>query len=459
MKRQFLLLAALCLAAAQTWGQEVIASGTCGAEGDNLTWTLTADSTLTISGTGAMKDYTYYIDDAPWYGNRYSIRTCTIADGVTTIGNYAFDECDSLTSVAIPGSVTSIGDDAFWFCDILPSVDIPGSVKSIGKSAFAYCPALASVTLGNGVESIGDEAFAYCESLASITIPASVTSIGSLAFYDCDRLASISVDEANAAYRSLDGVLYDKDMTTLLICPAGRQGAYAVPDGVTVIGDNAFNFCEGLTSVTFPESLTAIGDEAFAACYSLISVIIPDGVTTIGEGAFKFCDGLTTVTIGNGVTSIGDWAFDTCTNLASLTIGSGVASIGDNAFRLCEALTGITCHAATPPAIESRTFYMVERTIPVYVPAGSIEAYRAAEYWSEFADYRPIGTTGIAAPSLAERITVKDGEIHINITGINEVRVYDLQGRPVLSTTEKSFALPQGVYIIKVGDEAIPLIP
>ena len=413
MKRQFLLLAVLCLAATQARGQEVIASGTCGAEGDNLTWTLTADSTLTISGTGAMKDYTYVHDDAPWYGNRHSIRTCTIADGVTTIGNYAFNDCDSLTSVAIPGSVASIGDGAF----------------------------------------------AYCESLASITIPASVTSIGKNAFNDCGRLASISVDDGNAAYRSQGGVLYDKDMTTLLLCPGGWQGEFAVPDGVTAIGNDAFNSCYGLTSVTFPESLTAIGDYAFAYCYGLASVAIPDGVTTIGESAFKACDGLTSVTIGNGVTSIGGWAFDSCTRLASLTIGSGVESIGDYAFRGCHLLTSLTCHAATPPAIESLTFYMVERTIPVYVPAGSIEAYRAAEYWSEFTDYRPIETTGIAAPSLAECITVKDGEVHINIIGINEVRVYDLQGRHVLSTTESRFTLPQGVYIIKVGDEAIPLIP
>ena len=459
MKKQLLLLAALCLVAAQAREQEVIASGTCGAEGDNLTWTLTADSTLTISGTGAMKDYTYVRDDAPWYGNRYSIRACTIADGVTTIGNYAFFQCDSLTSVTIPGSVTSIGDDAFEYCDILPSVDIPGSVASIGKSAFAYCPALASVTLGNGVESIGDEAFADCESLASITIPASVTSIGSLAFDHCGRLASISVDEGNAAYRSQGGVLYDKDMATLLLCPGGWQGAFAVPDGVTAIGNDAFNSCYGLTSVTFPESLTAIGDDAFSACYGLASVAIPDGVATIGESAFNVCNGLTTVTIGNGVTSIGDRAFDTCTRLASLTIGSGVESIGDYAFRGCRLLTSLTCLAATPPAIESRTFYMVERTIPIYVPAGSIEAYRAAGYWSEFTDYRPIETTSIAAPSLGESITVKDGEVHINIIGMDEVQVYDLQGRHVLSTTETSFALPQGVYIIKVGDEAIPLIP
>ena len=459
MKRQFLLLAALCLAAAQARGQEVIASGTCGAEGDNLTWTLTADSTLTISGTGAMKDYTYVRDDAPWYGNRYSIRTCTIADGVTTIGNYAFFQCDSLTSITIPGSVTSIGDDAFGYCDILPSVDIPGSAASIGESAFAYCPDLASVTLGNGVASIGDEAFYDCESLASITIPASVASIGYLAFCDCGRLASISVDEGNAAYRSQGGVLYDKDMTTLLACPGGWQGAYAVPDGVTAIGNDAFNSCKGLTSVTFPESLTSIGDEAFVYCYGLASVAIPDGVTTIGENAFRACDGLTSVTIGNGMTSIGGWAFFSCTSLASLTIGSGVESIGDYAFRGCHLLTSLTCHAATPPAIGEDAFYRVERTIPVYVPAGSIEAYRAAEYWSEFTDYRPIETTGIAAPSLAESITVKDGEVHINIIGMDEVRVYDLQGRPVLSTTETSFTLPQGIYIIKVGDEAIPLIP
>ena len=357
--------------------------------------------------------------------------------------------------------MTNIGVSAFRSCTSLASLTIGSGVENIGDNAFHLCMALVSVTFPESLTNIGDEAFAYCESLASITIPASVTSIGSLAFYDCSRLASISVDEGNAAYRSRDGVLYDKDMTTLLVCPAGRQGAYAVPDGVTVIGDDAFNSCEGLTSVTFPESLMTIGDDAFSCCYGLASVAIPDGVTTIGEYAFKVCDGLTSVTIGNGVTSIGDWAFDSCTSLVSLAIGSGVESIGDYAFHLCLTLTGITCHATTPPAVGEDTFRDIERTIPVYVPASSIEAYRAAEYWGEFTNYQtlPDVTTGIAAPSLAKRITVKDGEVHINIIGIGEVRVYDLQGRCVLSTTEKSFALPQGMYIIKVGDEAIPLIP
>lgn len=403
MKKQLLLLAALCLATAQAWGQEVVTSGTCGAEGDgsNLTWTLTADSTLTISGTGAMAGYVNQ-NYQPWYEYQGSIKVCTIADGVTSIGRCAFMRCPALASVAIGEDVTNIEYAAFASCPALTSVTFPDGMASIGDFAFENCTALASVTLP-GMADIGVYAFSYCESLTSVTIP----------------------------------------------------------DGVTNIGDYAFCSCTSLASVIVGSGVTSIGNNTFYGCTSLTSVTIPDGVESIGDYAFRDCTSLASVTIGNGVTSIGFGAFAYCTTLASVAIGNGVTSIGDYAFGGGTALDSLTCRAAVPPAVEYGTFNKVDKSIPVYVPAGSIEAYRTTEYWDEFTNYLPLPdvTTGIAAPSLAKSITVKDGEVHINIIGMDEVQVYDLQGRHVLSTTERCFTLPQGVYIIKVGDEAIPLIP
>ena len=222
---------------------------------------------------------------------------------MTNIGDLAFCECKSLTSVTIPDSVTSIGDEAFRYCSSLTSVTIPDSVTSIGNDAFFNCSSLTSVTIGNSVTSIGDEAFEYCSRLTSVTIPDSVTSIGSRAF-KCTRLTSVTIGSS-----------------------------------VTSIGDSAFEDCESLTSVTIGNSVTSIGRYAFYNCSGLTSVKIGNSVTSIGNWAFYYCYSLTAVTIPDSVTSIGDMAFIWCSSLTSVTIPDSVTSIGKNAFFGCSSLT------------------------------------------------------------------------------------------------------------------------
>ena len=285
---------------------DIEAGGTCGAEGDgsNLTWTLNSEGVLTISGTGAMKEYDPY--KAPWYDSRSRVKSAVIADGVTSIGDYAFRDCYNLASVTIPDSVTSIDWSAFAGCASLTSVTIPGSVTSIGGAAFSDCTSLTSVTIPDSVTSIGDYAFSDCTSLTSVTIPNSVTSIGHDAFYNCASLTSVMI-----------------------------------PDSMTSIGNDAFHYCKSLTSVTIPDSVTSIDVNAFAGCTSLTSVEIPDSVTSIDGGAFYNCKSLTSVTIPDSVTSIGDGAFAYCTSLTSVAIPDSVTSIGDGAFASCTSLTGI----------------------------------------------------------------------------------------------------------------------
>jgi hypothetical protein len=362
------LAAAFCLCMAnKTMAQ--VASGTTGA----CTWTITGTSpnyTLTISGNGAMGDYNDY-SALPWYSYRTNIKTLVIQQGVTTIGRYAFSVCSGATSVTIPNSVMSIGFLAFGSCSSLTSITIPSSAITIDNSAFSWCYGLTSIvvdannpnyssvngvlfnktqttliqypigktgnyTIPNTVTTIGEDAFWNCNitaitipnsvttieyaafrfsnGLTSITIPSSVTFIGNLAFIGCDRLISLNVDSNNLVYSSINGVVFNKNKTKLLSCPAGKTGDYIIPHSVTFIEICAFSWCSGLTSLT-----------------------IPNTVTTIEYLAFSNCSGLTSIYV----------------------------------------------KAPIPPSTVSDAFG-VSRTIPVYVPCGSVTAYQSASGWNDF---------------------------------------------------------------------------
>ncbi len=204
-----------------------------------------------------------------------------------TINGYLGTETDLVIPSTIQGlPVTSIGNSAFFDCDSLTGITIPDSVTTIGDRAFYDCESLASITIPESVTSIGYEAFRTCASLTSITIPESVTSIGYGAFENCISLTSI-----------------------------------IIPGSVTSIGDSAFRSCYSLTSITIPDSVTGISDWAFAYCESLTSITIPESVTSIGGHAFRYCNSLTSITIPGSVTSVGEFAFYTCTNLTTVSYG------------------------------------------------------------------------------------------------------------------------------------------
>ena len=371
MKRFFGTLLCLCmlltLLPVNALAAETVSSGSCGS---NLTWELDSDGTLTISGTGEMRDYYHEIwgyRNRPWGGNCSDVKRIIIEKGVTGIGSAAFRNCDNLWSVTIPNSVTSIGYEAFRDCRNMTSVTIPNGVKCIGNSAFYNCSSLTSVTIPNSVMSIESDAFGACNNLKEVhitdiaawcniafewsdsnplyyahnlyvngtlvtdlVIPNSVTSIGGYAFYSCSSLTSVTI--ANSVTSIGSGAFSDCSSLT----------SVTIPNSVTSIGNSAFSGCTGLTNVTIPNSVTSIGSWAFSDCSSLTNVTIPNSVTSIGASAFSRCSSLTNVTIPNSVTSIGTSAFSRCSSLTSVTIPSSVTSIGDGAFEWCSSMTSVT---------------------------------------------------------------------------------------------------------------------
>jgi hypothetical protein len=217
-----------------------------------------------------------------------------------------------------------------------------GAITIMGYTGPGGSVAIPSAIQGLPVVSISSYAFYSRPGLTNVSIPAGVTNIGNLAFYACIGLTAITVETLNSSYASINGVLFDKPLTTLIQCPGGKTGNYAIPDGVTNIADNAFAVCPSLLTVTMPDSLASIGDWAFFDCTSLTSVAIPDKVTTLGSEAFLGCASLTNVTISDSVIGIGPWTFGYCASLTNATIGNAVSNVGTGAFQGCLNLTRLT---------------------------------------------------------------------------------------------------------------------
>ena len=236
-----------------------------------------------------------------------------IPSGVTVIGDGVFAYCESMTSIEIPNEVTIIGNSAFSSCKGLTNIKLPNGVMIIDDYAFSNCENLISIEIPDSVTVIGDYAFEACVSLISIEIPAGVTNIGENVFFECIALTEIAVDKDNRYYCSIEGVLFNADVTELLCYPSAKSWTvYTIPSTVTSLAKNSFANSDNLESVILPMGLQSIGDSAFYRCMGLESIEIPDSVTNIGGAAFRVCGRLKSIKIGNGLINIGSSAFYQC---------------------------------------------------------------------------------------------------------------------------------------------------
>ena len=495
---------------------------------DNLTWTLEND-VLTISGTGEMANYIF--SSAPWDDVRLQIKQVKIEDGVTSIGSYAFSLCSELISVVIGSGVTSIDFvTAFKGCENFAAIEVndankyyasltgvlfnknlttlikypegktdkeysvPDGITNIENYAFIGCSKLTSVTIPNHVKNIGHNVFSGCKFLTSVSIGNGVGNIGSETFIDCSNLTCIEVDDANEFYTSLTGVLFNKNQTILIKYPEGKSDEeYSIPAGVTDIESNAFRNCNKLISVIISGSVTNIGNYAFAYCTNLSFIDIPDGVKNIGSYAFydtpwydNLSDGViyiakalyaykgmmpanTSIDIPDGISSITGEAFNYCTNLIGITIPNSVTSIGHNAFNYCTRLfdivipnsvTSIGAGAFTyTPWYDNQPAGIIYINNILYQYKGTMPANTAIEVRSgtvniaEWAFYNCSGLTSINIPNSVTHIK---NHAFFSCTGLRHINIPNnvtYIGNYAFSHSGlTSIAIPNSV--VSIGEEA-----
>ena len=364
-----------------------------------------------------------------------SALTSVSISNVDTIGDNAFNRCYALTNLSITSNkAMTIGSSAFYYCSGLTSVTLPDSVTSIGTSAFGYCTGLTSINIPANVTAISDKTFENCRSLSSITIPNTVTSVGASVFTDCSGLTSCTLP--NTLTSLSDRLFYSCYGLTTVVIPNSviTIGNYtfassgikniSIPSSVVSIGNNTFHQCKNLKTITMQRATPpTIGTNVFR--YTTCLIYVPSGSYDLYVNAENWtayadrivatgvdykailiggttkvinCNDNTTlalseigsnsadtINIGNCVTAIGDSAFTSSNRIQTVSIPSGVTSIGSYAFANCTRLTSITVNATTPPTLGSFALFNTNNC-PIYVPAQSVQTYKAATNWSDYAD-------------------------------------------------------------------------
>jgi hypothetical protein len=441
------------------YANDIIGCGTCGATGHewDVLWALTGESPnytlniMKVGETGAMANYDNG-NAKPWNGNRENIKTIIVGDGVTHIGNHAFDYC-AQTSLTIGSDVTTIGDCAFHNCGNITSIVIPNSVETIGASAFEYLSSLTTVIIGSGLKSIGAQGFHYNSQLSSVVIrAASLTSYGEV--FNAGKtgrkiyVPAASVDTYKAGWTTyandiigyngkcgatghewdvLWALTGDSPNCTLNIMKVGETGAMmdcgdgssapwysnrgditsvVIGDGVTTIGAHAFGQNNGntlythLTSLTIGNDVTTIGDYAFYHCTGLTSIVIPNSVQTIKSYAFEGCSGVTSLTIGSGVTTLEDHAFYGL-GITSLIIPANVTTFGNSVFNSCSNLKSVLIRCASLTSYGHKVFDNNASGRKILVPSGSESNYTSVwkdtdwgNYVNDIYGYQNCGETG-----------------------------------------------------------------
>ena len=337
--------------------EDILAQGTCGAEADgsNVTWVLTTDGTLILSGTGAVAAYENR-KDTPWRDYNYQILQLEVQKGITSVSGLC--SCYKLREVSLPEGLISLGKLTFMDCWELQEIRLPKSLKTLGEGTFASCFALTEIELPEGLKTVGEGFLYHCISLTSVVIPASVTEMGDRPFSGDWALKTV---EIKGNVPRLSNYSFHE-------CDALQE--VLITGSVGTIGDDAFKELDSLERVQIASGLKTIGKRAFWLCDNLTTVSLPDGVTSIGEEAFKECSSLTTINLPNSITTIGANAFNGTKLTGPLNIPSSLVSLGDNAFHGCSGLTGTLVFPAAMENISTNVFAGCSGIEEIILPRG-----------------------------------------------------------------------------------------
>ncbi|MGM9863086.1 MAG: leucine-rich repeat domain-containing protein [Lepagella sp.] len=392
------------------------------------------------------------------FNKNSKVTSATLPSTITKIDEWAFSEASGLQRVNIPESVTVLGSSAFQGCTSLREVTVPSSIKSLKSFVFNLCENLTTVNLPEGLTTIGTAAFSSCYSLKTLKIPSTVTSIYSIAFWRaglekislpaaiwsigdgafgaCEKLTEISLSPYNGYYTVDNNILYNKDKSALLCCPAGLNlTSVTVDNSVTSIKQGALAFCTTLKEVILPPTLTEIAYDAFCNCTALAAIDIPASVSDIGKSAFEKCSSLKTFRFPAALKAVNGKTLYENLALVSVTLPDSLESMAAYAIANCASLREVYAPGKTPAALDPdlEPFFQLDMSaITLYVPKESVEAYKAAPVWKDFGKIQGHEFGGVAS---------------VGDTAV-PVAYFDLQGRRISPDSK-------GMAIVKYSDNSV----
>lgn len=472
--------------------EDILAQGTCGAEGDgsNVTWVLTTDGTLILSGTGAVAAYEKR-KDTPWGDYNDQILRVEVQKGITSVSGFC--SCYELQEVSLPEGLISIGKLTFMDCQKLQEIRLPKSLKTLGDGTFAGCHALPEIELPEDLETVGEGALMNCLSLTSVVIPASVTEMGdrpfsgdwalktveikgnvprlsNYSFHECDALQEVLITggvetiEERAFYNlnSLERVQIAGGLKTigkLAFWSCDKLTTVSLPDGVTSIGENAFQNCVSLTTINLPDSITTIGMEAFYGTKLTGPLNIPSSLVSLGNDAFHGCGGITGTLLFPGTLEyISTDAFAGCSGIEEIILPRGVLFIGDGAFNNCSGVQRLWLTNSIQ-GIGVNAFNGMKNLKKIYF-SGSLWDWDTGIQWADDRGYSnfPVGPTlngETASGSCGESLTWSLGTAgDLTVSGTGDMASFTATGAPWAEYRDQVKLVIVGQGVTSIGSSA-----
>lgn len=424
----------------------------------------------------------------------YSLESATLPQGLTEIGIAAFSGCEALKSIALPEGMQTLSNSTFYQCTSLQTVTLPSGLTSFGSGAFSGCSSLKSIAVPAGINELSEEAFKGCAALETVQLPAAMTIIGTSAFEGCASLKNIQFPSALTeinSYAFAECGLESIDMSGIAgevycgynVFDGCKQLRSAVLPGAISGGNTFFVNCSALEGIVIPDTwdsvpakfcqyctglktldlgnVETIKNTSFFGCTSLTDIVWSENLTTIDWNVFFECTSLTSVVLPASLQTVDDYSFSGMTNLKTITIGAAATSFGANCFSDLPALTAVYCEAVNPPALGSTAFQNTDCSkATLYVPAGSEEAYKAADQWKEFATIAEIGT-GVADIEAAGSLRIFADRVCFP-AAVSRADLFSAAGQLVRSVNNADEmmlnGIPGGIYVLRAGEVAVRIL-